>query len=211
MLQRVVIVNDTVNKNIVAIQNMGDDLMPPLKIKRDTALIVIEDEPALTNQAKIQRKKAEVVEYQNEDEKATEEEEKVPWLLEDSEQRAFIGRHMQTKITEEQTSVYYIMVRDKNEVRMQRVNRWYKFAPKIQYETMTLEEAEEKMQKKTKEQVVEKNTTQKEEEKEEEVEYKEVFDDDDGEAEVAQTEKKKRKKLDPAGKDLRKLVKTYES
>lgn len=211
MKQRVILVNGGVERNIAAIHGIGDDLVPPLKLTRDPSLVIQDEEPEPLNPAKITRKRAEIVEYQKPEEIQMHKEEKIPWLLQDSEQRAFVGRKTQIKITEDSKSAYYAMIKDKNDIKLYKVSKWYKFSPKIQYETLTLEEAEEKMQRKTKESTTEKNPRKREsdEYKEDELEYREVFDDDDGESDLKRVEKKK-KRLDSSGKDLKKLVKNYE-
>lgn len=212
MRHKVVLVNDRAEKHIAVIHNMGDELVPPLKLQRDPSLVIQDEEPQPLNPAKINRKKAEVVEYQDPAEEQQCREEKTPWLLEDSEQRAFVGKYVQTKITEDHKSTYYAMVRDKHEIRLYRVHKWYKFSPKIQYETLTLEEAEEKIQKRSKDFTTFEHIRKYQEEyKEEDLEYREVFDDDDGEVLPEQVERTRRKRLDSSGKDLKKLVKNYES
>ncbi|KAI5165330.1 hypothetical protein NEIRO03_0288 [Nematocida sp. AWRm78] len=211
MKYRVILVNGRVERNIAAIHGMGDDLVPPLKLVRDPSLVIEDEEPEPINPAKMTRKKAEILEYQAPEDVKMHKEEKIPWLLEDSEQRAFIGRKTQIKVTEDSKSAYYAMIKEKNEIKLYKISKWYKFSPKIQYETLTLEEAEEKMQKRSKDTHVEKDASKQnaEEYREDELEYKEVFDDDDGEIDVERVEKRK-KKLDSAGKDLKKLVKSYE-
>ncbi|EHY65767.1 hypothetical protein NEAUS04_2221 [Nematocida ausubeli] len=211
MKHRVVLVNSGIERNIAAIHGMGDDLVPPLKLVRDPSLVIEDEEQEPANPAKITRKKAEILEYQAPEDIRMHKEERVPWLLEDSEQRSFIGRKTQIKVTEESKSAYYAMIKDKNEIKLHRIGKWYKFSPKIQYETLTLEEAEEKMQRKSKDAGSDKEASKRavEEYKEDELEYKEVFDDDDGEIDIERVEKKK-KRLDTAGKDLKKLVKNYE-
>ncbi|OAG29971.1 hypothetical protein NEDG_01518 [Nematocida displodere] len=208
MKQRVVLASNGADKNVAIIQNTGDDLVPPLRLQRDPLLIIQDEEPHPLNPQKIVRKKAEVLEYQNSEEEKEHKEERTPWLLEDNEQKAFVGRHVQTRITEDHKSTYYVMVKERSEIKLYRVGRWYKFSPKIQYETLTLEEAEAKMQRKTKE--PEPQVAEKEEYREEELEYKEVFDDDDGEVDLERLGNLKRKKLNSAGKDLKKLVQNYE-
>lgn len=212
MRNRVIIINNGVEKNIASLQNMSDELVPPLYLRRDSSLVIQDEEPQPLNQAKITRKKAEILEYQEPEEKQECEEEKIPWLLEDSEQKAFVGKCTQIKLAEDHVTVYYAMVREKNEMRLYRIKKWYKFTPKIQYETLTLEEAEEKMQKKGKDASTSEPLIPDNEEynREEELDYKEVFDDDDGETIVEKAETKKKKKLDSSGKSMRKLVKNYE-
>lgn len=214
MRQRVILVNGGVERNIAAIHSMGDELVPPLKLYRDPNLVIVDEEAQPINPPKMTRKKAEILEYMEPEEIQTHKEEKIPWVLEDSEQRAFVGRKIQTKVSESSKSAYYAMIREKNEIKLYKISKWYKFSPKIQYETLSLEEAEERMQKRNKDTTTEKEGKKKrvEEYKEEELEYKEVFDDDDGEEGVEGTKdtERKKKKLDSAGKDLRKLVKNYE-
>ncbi|KAI5191531.1 hypothetical protein NEMIN01_1557 [Nematocida minor] len=214
MKHRVILVNGGVERNIAAIHSMGDDLVPPLKLFRDPLLVIPDEEPAPVNPPKMTRKKAEILEYEEPEDIQMRKEERIPWLLEDSEQRAFVGRKMQTKVSESSKSAYYAMIKDKNDIKLYKISKWYKFSPKIQYETLTLEEAEERMQKRTKDTNTEKDAPKRqvEEYKEDELEYKEVFDDDDGEVDVERTvtPERKKKKLDSAGKDLKKLVKNYE-
>lgn len=213
MKQRVILINGGAERNIAAIHSMGDELVPPLKLFRDPNLVIVDEEPQPINPPKITRKKAEVLEYREPEEIQMHKEEKIPWALEDSEQRAFVGRKIQTKISETAKSAYYAMIKEKNEIKLYKISKWYKFSPKIQYETLSLEEAEERMQRKTKDTTAEKEGAKKrtKEYKEEELEYKEVFDDDDGEIDVERVEETERKKkLDSSGKDLRKLVKNYE-
>ncbi|KAI5188490.1 hypothetical protein NECID01_0121 [Nematocida sp. AWRm77] len=212
MRYKVVLASNRAEKHVAVIHNMGDDLVPPLKLQRDPSLVIQDEEQLPANPTKINRKKAEVIEYQTQQDEEECREEKTPWLLEDSEQRAFVGKYMQTKIKEDHKSTYYAMVKDRGEARLYKVHKWYKFSPKIQYETLTLEEAEEKIQKRSKDFSVFEHTKKYQEEyKEEDLEYKEVFDDDDGEALPERVERTRRKRLDSAGKDLKKLMKNYES
>ncbi|KAI5170986.1 hypothetical protein NEFER03_0388 [Nematocida sp. LUAm3] len=210
MKNKVIVVNEGIEKNIAIISNMGDDLIPPLKMKRDPSLRIEDEEPPQMNSQKIIRRKAEVVDYISLEEEKEKREEKIPWNLEDSEQRAFIGRKMQMAASEEETSTYYAMIKEKNEIKFYKIQNWYKFTPKLQYVTLTLEEAEEKMQKKYKETGT--DTLKRDDDfKEDEIEYKEVFDDDDEEEIQQEKQKKERKKrLDSSGKDMKKLVKSYE-
>ncbi|KAH9386886.1 uncharacterized protein NEMAJ01_1782 [Nematocida major] len=213
MKHRVVLVNGGVERNIAAIHGMGDELVPPLKLVRDPSLVLPDEEPVPANAVRMTRKKAEIVEYQEPEDIQMHEEEKIPWMLEDSEQRAFVGRKTQIKVTEDSKSAYYAMVREKNDIKLYKISKWYKFSPKIQYETLSLEEAEEKLQKRSARDMSAEKEPRKgetDEYKEDELEYKEVFDDDDGEIDLERVEKKKKKRLDSAGKDLKKLVKNYE-
>lgn len=211
MKYRVFLVNEAADKNIAVVQNTIDEIVSPFKLVRDSSLVIEDEEPSPINPQKIARKKAEVLEYRDPEEEKVCAEERVPWLLEDSEQRAFVGRHMETRITEEHKVSYYAMIKERNEIYMYKINKWYKFSPKIQYETLNLEEAEAKMQKKVKETHSAQQRRAPEEPKEDEVEYRQVFEDDEeGEAQIEDSTQKRRKKLDPAGKNLKRLVQNYE-
>ncbi|KAI5179611.1 hypothetical protein NEOKW01_0074 [Nematocida sp. AWRm80] len=215
MKQKVVLINEG-EKNIASIYSVIDELVPPLKLARDPSLMIPDEEPKQLNPPRLNRKKAEILEYQEPQDQQAHSEEKIPWLLEDSEQRSFIGTRMQNKITEDHQCAYYAMVREKNETKLYKIKNWYKFSQRIQYETLTLEQAEEQMHKRPKDQYskhTERYRSRPEEDKEDkedELEYKEKFDDDDGEIEIEQPRQKKKKKLDSSGKNLKKIVKCYE-
>jgi len=212
MRHPVFLISETAERNVAIVHNMGDELVPPYKIRRNPALMIVDEEPEELNPQKINRKKAEVIDSHARKEEEEMKEEKIPLELEDSEQRVFVGMYTQTKITDDHKSTYYALTRERGEIKMQKISKLYKFSPKIQHQVMTLEEAEEKMQKKTKDQsATEMNRAEKEKHREEDLEYKEVFDDDDGEVTGAEKEEKnKRKRLDSSGKDMRKIVKSYE-
>jgi transcription initiation factor TFIIF subunit alpha len=95
---------------------------------------------ASKSKAKAFKKKSQVVQIEEEDETRLREEETAPWVLEDEEQRAFLGR-----LEGGQESNYVLFVNQGTEFCVIPASKWYKFLPKIQYSTLSLEEAEAKM------------------------------------------------------------------
>ncbi|KAL3420112.1 transcription initiation factor IIF subunit alpha [Phlyctema vagabunda] len=74
-------------------------------------------------------------------------EEALPWHLEDADSKnTWVGNY---EAALSDTNVVLIM--DGNNFRMVPIEKWYKFTPKNQFKTLTIEEAEAQMSKKTKE------------------------------------------------------------
>lgn len=86
------------------------------------------------------KKKTQVVQLEEEEDIRLRDEESVPWVIEDDEQRAFVG-----KLEGGQQSNYVFFVNQGNEFRVIPASKWYRFVPKIQYHTLSLEEAESKV------------------------------------------------------------------
>jgi transcription initiation factor TFIIF subunit alpha len=73
-------------------------------------------------------------------------EEAIPWVLEDAENKhTWVGTYEAAL-----SSANVILVIDGNSFKMVPIEKWYKFTPKNQFKTMTIEEAEAQMSKKSK-------------------------------------------------------------
>lgn len=86
------------------------------------------------------RKTRLLLQKEDEEEQSLRMQERAPWLLED-----FDGQHSYISQLVVPDSKYVIFVNQGNEFRVLLASKWYKFAPKLAYRPLTLEEAEERM------------------------------------------------------------------
>lgn len=180
-------------------------LQAPLHLSRDTP-----DELEPETRFK---KKSEIIEEEEENYKELKEREKAPFILNDSEQKMFTGRLMDTRQREGELAsdgdCYYVFVNLGESFCAMPVGEWYRFTHKACYETLSLEEAEQKMAKKQVDDkwMMHKKREQKEGDKD--IDYEETFDDDEAEDEVNFIIENE-KKLDNAGEEMKKIVRNYE-
>lgn len=92
-----------------------------------------------------QKKRIQLIHPEDEEESRLREDEAAPWVIEDEEQRSFVG-----KLEGGQNSNYVMLVNHGSEFKVIPASKWYKFVPKIQYNTLSLEEAESKMNSRSK-------------------------------------------------------------
>lgn len=121
------------------------DLAPPVRMLRDTRTCPTEPVqlPAQPSASSAPgKRKVQVVEHNEEaeEDERLKEEEKFPWLLEDSEDHSFVG-----KFEGGQTANYVLLINQGNNFHVVPINRWYKFNPKPQYKVLSLEEAEQSL------------------------------------------------------------------
>jgi hypothetical protein len=121
------------------------DFTTPVRLVRDPSLRGEDGGPVNlsdTEDKNIARKKRKtrIIQREDEEEQALRVQERAPWLLED-----FDGQHSYVSQLLAPDSKYVIFVNQGNEFRVLLASKWYKFAPKLAYRPLTLEEAEEKM------------------------------------------------------------------
>lgn len=87
------------------------------------------------------KRKTQIIDHvEDEEEKRIKQEEIHPWILDDSEDKSFVGR-----LEGGQTANYVLLVNQGNNFHVLPVHKWFIFKPKIQYKTLSLEEAEKSM------------------------------------------------------------------
>ena len=134
--------------NVMSINSSNfklSDLAPPVRMLRDTRAPLTESSqtspipPTGPSSSAQGKRRIQVVEHNEEDEedKRLREEEKYPWLLEDSEDHSFVGR-----FEGGQTANYVFLVNEGDNFHIAPISKWYKFNPKPQYRTLSLAEAE---------------------------------------------------------------------
>ncbi|KAG0206718.1 hypothetical protein BGX28_001863 [Mortierella sp. GBA30] len=100
------------------------------------------------NKQMLFKKRTKQVYLANEEERKKKEIESAPWVLEDYDgQNTWTGQ-----LEGGQQANYYLFVFSDDGFKVVRADKWYKFNPKIQYATLTAEEAEEQYQKAQKQQ-----------------------------------------------------------
>lgn len=144
-----------VSHNIMILNSQGSsfaDFTPPVRLIRDRKYDSDSDEDDANEDdaaGKVKkpeaglgrRKRTRILYLEDEDEIALREQESAPWLLEDFDgQHAFTGR-----LEGGQHGNYVFFVNQGSEFRVLPISRWYRFNPKLSYQTLTLEEAEERI------------------------------------------------------------------
>lgn len=191
---------------LITIPQKLKSLSQPLTLTREE-VIELEQETKF-------KKKSEVIEVEDENYKQLKETEKASLLIIDSDQRSFTGRLQDTRVAGQdkevnQDDTYFVFINTGNTFKVVPVTHWYRFAHKAHYDTMTLEEAEQRMNKRVDDKWVMHKRREKKETGEGEIDFEETFDDDDGEENIQYLDEDE-KELDNAGEELEKLVKNYE-
>lgn len=148
-----------ITHNLMVLQSQTanfQDFTPPVRLIRDQQYDSDDEdedgdvnmgrpkkpEPVAAGRGK--KKRTRILYLEDEDEIALREQESVPWLLEDFDgQHAFHG-----KLEGGQHGNYVFFVNQGNEFRVLPISRWYRFQPKLAFQPLTIEEAEERMGKK---------------------------------------------------------------
>ncbi|KAJ2628492.1 transcription factor IIF subunit tfg1 [Coemansia sp. RSA 1290] len=98
---------------------------------------------ARRNKRNLFKKRTKQVYFADEEKRRLDIEEARPWILEDDEEKEVWTGELEGG----QSSEYVLFVLAEDGFRVVPVDRWYKFAPKLKYNTMTLDEAEEELQR----------------------------------------------------------------
>lgn len=164
-------------------------LTEPLTIERE--------EPVQEDEAIFERKKSEVVEYEDEAYVSLKEKEQDPYIITDAESRTMCGKFQNVT---EGTSMYFAFVNAGDCLKVVPVSKWYGFVQKTQFSEGDVDG-------------IEKNFGYIEPEVEEsesvhEIDYNDAFDDDD--SEVRELRVYKEKELSTSGKEIQGLVECYE-
>lgn len=181
------------------------------------------------------KKKSEQVEIVDEAYQKIKESEKAPLQITTHDNHLFLGRLQDTRLenaTYDTDNTYFIFVNTGTSFKVVPVMHWYRFAQKVENETITLEEAELRIAKKKDDRwMMHKKKTDKkdgeteqdysnkkeeeyhkkkkdEERDDKDIDFEDFFDDDDGEDyEILREEEKE---LDFAGEELKKIMSNYE-
>ncbi|KAJ2480523.1 transcription factor IIF subunit tfg1 [Coemansia sp. RSA 2131] len=97
---------------------------------------------ARRNKRNLFKKKTKQVYFADEEKRRLDIEEARPWVLEDDDESQVWTGDLEGGQT---ASAYVLFVLADDGFRVVPVDRWYKFAPKLKYRTMTLDEAEEEL------------------------------------------------------------------
>lgn len=211
---------------IISLPTPISSMTEPLSLTR--AKVVEEEEIQKT------KKKSEQVEIVDEAYQKMKESEKAPLQITTHDKHTYLGKLQDTRLenaTYGTDDTYFIFVNNGSSFRVVPVMHWYRFSQKVEYETMTLEEAEARISKKKDDKWImhkkkterrdgdaEKDYSNKKEEiykkrkdKEQgdkDIDFEDFFDDDDGEDyEIVREEEKE---LDFAGEELKKIMNNYE-
>lgn len=197
--------NDTENRLLFSLPQNISTLAAPLSLTRES-----QDEIEPDNRFK---KKSEVIEQEEDDYKELKEREKAPYILVDAEQKMFTGRLQDTRTRDNDTvndeECYYVFINMGESFNVMPIGEWYRFTHKAGYETLSLEEAEQKLAKKNVDDkwIMHKRREAKDGDKE--IDYEETFDDDEAEDEINFITEEE-KELDNAGEEMKKIVRNYE-
>jgi hypothetical protein len=98
------------------------------------------DELRKKNSFSRRQKKTKMISGKDDNSALTNNIDEIPWALED-----FDGQHSYISQSIDPDSRYVIFVNEGNEFRVLLVDKWFKFTPKLAYNPMSLQEAEERM------------------------------------------------------------------
>ncbi|KAJ2721618.1 transcription factor IIF subunit tfg1 [Coemansia sp. Benny D115] len=98
---------------------------------------------ARSNKKNLFKKRTKQVYFADEEKRRLDIEEARPWVLEDDDEKEVWTGSLEGG----QMSTYVLFVLTEDGFKVVPVNRWYKFAPKLKYKTLTLDEAEEEMKR----------------------------------------------------------------
>lgn len=158
----------------------------PLQIERE--------EPLPEEEQFFEKKKSEILEYENEDYIALLEQEQDPFIITDAESKSMCGKYQNMA---DNSGTYFAFINTGKALKVVPISKWYRFVQRNQFaETSDVEG-------------LEKNLTNaefeiEESESEHEIDYDQHFDDDDEEENYVLHQKEK--KLSSSGKKLQGLV-----
>jgi hypothetical protein len=180
------------DKDIYLFNNLDlNKLREPLTIERE--------EPIQEEEQVFEKKKSEIVEYEDEEYVNLKEEEQEPFIITDSESRTMCGKLQEF---EESASMYFAFVNTGNSLKVVPISKWYGFVQKNQFTEVEDIEGLEKNLGNFVIETEESNTV------EDEVDFEENFDDDDGEDNEITVNKEKM--LSTSGRKMQGLVECYE-
>lgn len=169
-----------------------------LELSKLTDPITIEREEFFEeNEHVFDKKKSEVVEYENEEYLLLKEKEQDPFLIIDAESRAMCGKFQDVS---DGASMYFALINVGNYLKIVPIDKWYRFVQKNQFTEGDIEGLEKNL-----------NNVEVEAESSgsvHEIDYENVFDDDEGDANEIFIERSKM--LSSSGKKLQGLVECYE-
>lgn len=160
-------------------------------------ITVAREEPVQEEELFFDKKKSELVDYEDEEYTRLREEEQDPLIITDAESRAMSGMFQSTS----DSSMYFALVNKGSSLRMIPIAKWYKFVQKNQFsESGDVEKMEKNL--------IHLDVESEASEEEKEIDYVETFDDDNEEDNevVVYMEKK----LSSSGKKIQGIVESYD-
>ncbi|ELA42341.1 uncharacterized protein VICG_00439 [Vittaforma corneae ATCC 50505] len=164
-------------------------LSEPLTIEREEQ--VQEEEQVF------EKKKSEVVEYEDENYVSLREREQDPFVIVDCESRTMCGKFQNIS---DSASMYFALINVGNSLRVVPISKWYRFVQKNQFSEGDVDGLEKNLGH------IEIET--EESESQHEIDYDNVFDDDDGDMNEVYVYKEK--ELSTSGRKMQGLVECYE-
>lgn len=178
------------NQEIILFNNLNlEKLVEPLTIERES---IMEDE-----EQAFEKKKSEIVDYEDEEYLKLKEKVQDPFVIMDAEARAMCGKFQDIS---DSGSMYFALVNVGTHLKVLPISKWYGFVQKSQFNDGDIEGLEKNL-----------NTIDvddDESESEHEIDYEDVFDDDEGDYNEVCIERTK--ELSTSGKKLQGLVECYD-
>lgn len=165
--------------------------------KLSEPLTIDREEQAQEEEQVFEKKKSEVVEYEDEKYVSLREAEQDPFIIVDSESRAMCGKFQDVS---DGTSMYFVLINIGDSLRVVPISKWYRFVQKSQFSEGDIEGLEKNLGH------IDAET--EESESQHEIDYDDVFDDDDGETNEVYVHKEK--ELSTSGRKMQGLVECYE-
>ncbi|KRH92292.1 putative transcription initiation factor IIF, large subunit (RAP74) [Pseudoloma neurophilia] len=187
---------ENVNRSLLILPYDISNLQLPIEIKRDKQLITENEESKLTYFN--QKKKSEIKENYDEKYEQLLKEEKFPINISGSDGRSFTGKYLDNP-----KDNYFIFINTGKSFKIIPIKKWYKFSQKINYDTLSLEEAEILLKEK-KNLNEEKKWLMHNRKQEEEIDFDEIFDDDNSDEMAIKEEETE--ELTKSGKELTKIL-----
>lgn len=187
--------SDQTNRTLLLLPSDISALQQPIEIQREKKN---EDQPKAAINA-FQKRKSEIKEHFDPKYEKIVEEEKDPVVISSCDGRSYSGRYLDNP-----TDNYYVFINTGKSFKVIPIKKWYKFSQKINYDTLTLEEAEAILKEKNnldedKKWMMHNRKT------EEEIDFDEVFDDDNSEEFCI--EEQEHEELTKSGEELTKILK----
>lgn len=176
-------------------ENVDTFIFNNLDLSKVTEPLYIErEEPLAEEETVYEKKKSEIIEYENAEYMALLEQEQEPFIITDSESKSMCGKFQNMP---ENSGMYFAFINTGKSLRVVPITKWYRFVQRIQItEAVDIEGLEKNLN--NVENVVDQS------ESEQEIDYEENFDDDDEEDNNVLLQKEK--KLSSSGKKLQGLV-----
>lgn len=170
-----------------------------LELNKLTEPLTIEREEAVQEEAQIfEKKKSEIIEYEDEEYISLKEREQDPFIITDAESRTMCGKFQNVS---DGACMYFAFINVGDSLKVVPISKWYGFVQKNQFSEGDVEDLEKDFGGPPEVDVDESESVH-------EIDYDNVFDDDDGEDNEIMMYKEK--ELSSSGRKIQGLVECYE-